>query len=82
MNCWVRPFAIEGFAGVMAMETSAAAVTLKTAGGLVMVPEAAVMFVEPAASVEARPELLTVATAVFEEFQVTLLERLAVLPSV
>ena len=64
------------------METSAAAVTLKTAGGLVMAPEAAVMLVEPVASVEAKPELLMVATAVFEEAQVAVLVRLAVLPSV
>jgi len=74
--------AIDGFAGVTAMETSAAAVTLKTAGGLVMAPEAAVMLAEPAATAVASPEALMVATAVFEEAQVAVLVRLAVLPSV
>ena len=73
---------IEGFAGVTAMETRAAVVTLKTAGGLVIAPEAAVTLVEPIASALATPELLIVATAVFEELQVAELVRLAVLPSV
>ena len=81
MNCWVSPFGIEGFAGVTAMETNEAPVTLKTAGGLVMAPELAVMLVEPAVSAVASPEPLMVATAVFEEAQVAVLVRLAVLPS-
>jgi len=82
VNCWVSPLAMEGFAGVTAMETNVAAVTVSASGGLVMALEAAVMLVEPAASVEARPELLIAATAVFEEAQAAVLVRLAVLPSV
>ena len=74
--------AMDGFAGVTAMETNEAAVTVSESGGLVMAPEAAVMLVEPAASAEARPELLMVATAAFEEAQVATVVRLAVLPSV
>jgi hypothetical protein len=78
----VSPFGVEGCAGVAQMETRADAVTLKTAAGLVRPPEAAVMLVEPVASVEAKPELLMVATAAFEETQVAELVRLVVLPSV
>jgi len=74
--------AIEGFAGVTAMETRVAAVTVNKSGALVMAPEAAVMLLEPTASVEARPVVLMVATAVFEEAQVAVPVRLAVLPSV
>jgi len=71
-----------GFAGVTAIETRVGALTVSASGGLVMAPEAAVMLVEPVASVEARPALLIVATAVLEEAQVAVLVRLAVLPSV
>ena len=65
-----------------AMETSAAGVMLRIAGGLVTAPEAAVMLLEPTARVATRPTLLIVATDGFEEAQVAVLVRLAVLPSV
>ena len=81
MNCWVSPFAMEGLAGVTAIEISVGAVTVSESGGLVMAPEAAVMLVEPAATAVASPVVLMVATAVFEEAQVAVLVRLAVLPS-
>jgi len=58
------------------------ALTVRASGGLVMAPESAVMLVEPVASVEARPALLIVATAVLEEAQVAVPVRFAVLPSV
>ena len=74
--------ATDGEAGVTAIETSVGAVTVSESGGLVMAPEAAVMLLEPVARVEARPELLMVATVVLEEAQVAVLVRLAVLPSV
>ena len=45
-------------------------------------PAVAVMVDEPVASVEARPLAEMVATAVFDEVQVTELVRLAVVPSV
>jgi len=57
-------------------------VTVNELGALVMAPEAAVILVKPVASVAARPELLIVATVVFEEAQVAELVRFAVLPSV
>jgi len=69
-------------AGVTATETSVAAVTVSEAGGLVRAPELAVMLVEPAPNAAARPIVLMVATAVFEEAQVAVPVRLAVLPSV
>ena len=82
VNCSVSPLAIEGEGGVTAMETSVAAVTVSESCGLVTAPEEAVMLVEPVASVEAKPEVEMVATAVFEEAQVAVLVRFAVLPSV
>jgi hypothetical protein len=64
------------------MDTSvAAAVTVSAAGGLVITPDAAVMFVEPTAKAVANPELLIVATAVVAELQVAEPVRLAVLES-
>ena len=74
--------AADGEVGVTAIETRVGAVTVSASGGLVMAPEAAVMLVEPVARVEAKPELLMVATAVFEEAQVAVPVRFAVLPSV
>jgi len=57
-------------------------VTVSASCGLETAPEAAEILVEPTASALAKPELLMVATAVFEEAQVAVLVRLAVLPSV
>ena len=82
VNCCVSPWAIEGLAGVTAIDTSVAAVTVSVAAGLVMPPEAAVMFVEPTARVVANPELLIVATVVVAELHVAVLVRFAVLESV
>ena len=45
------------------------------------VPLVAVMVVLPAAKAVARPELLTVATDVFDELHVTVVVRFCVLPS-
>jgi hypothetical protein len=74
VNCCVLRIAIEGFAGVTSMETRVAAVTVNAVEPLTE-PEVAVMVVEPIAALEARPldplALLTVATAVLEELQVT-----------
>jgi hypothetical protein len=82
VNCCVNPFAIEEFVGVTAMETSAGAVTLKLTGLLATPPDVAVRLDAPTARAVARPEALTVATAVFEEFQVAVLVRFCVLLSV
>ena len=79
MNCCVSPLAIEAVAGVTAIDTSVAAVTVSAAAGLVIPPEAAVMFVEPVPTAVANPELLIVATVVVAELQVAELVRFAVL---
>lgn len=70
VNCWVVPPAMVGLAGVTVMEERLAAVTVR------MVPpetssKVAVMIVVPATRPLAKPLLSTVATAVFEERQVT-----------
>ena len=62
------------FAGVTAIDTSVADVTVSVAGGLVIEPDVAVIEVVPAAMLLARPcvpgELLMVATEVLDEVQV------------
>jgi len=73
--------ATDGEAGVTAIETKVAEVTVREAEGLEMPLKVAVILVEPAASALARPELLMVATAVFEEAQVAVVVRLAELLS-
>jgi hypothetical protein len=70
----VSPSAIEGFAVVTSMETRVAAVTVNAVEPLTE-PEVVVIVVDPVPALEARPldplALLTVATAVLEELQVT-----------
>ena len=75
VNCRVRPLAIEGLAGVTAIETRVAAVTVSVAAGLVMAPEDAVMLEVPAVTADASPEALIVATLSADEFQVAALVR-------
>jgi len=72
---------MELFAGVMAIDSSARAVTERIVLPLIPLPAVAVMVVEPAAIVVASPEEFIVATAVLEDFQVTLFVRFAVVPS-
>jgi hypothetical protein len=80
VNCWFMPVVIEGFVGVTAMDTSAAAVTVRMVDPLT-VPELAAMVVVPTPFPVARPPLEMVATPVDEELQVTVLVRFWVLPS-
>ncbi len=68
-NCWVVPNAILGLVGVTASETSVAAVTVKVVDPD-MLPETAVMVVEPAANEVANPDAFNVAAAVLEELHV------------
>jgi hypothetical protein len=75
VNCWVNPLTIDGFVGTTAIDTNVAGATVNVAGGLVIDPAAAVMFVEPAFAGVARPEPLIVATVVSDEFQVAVLVR-------
>ena len=80
MNCWFVPNAIEGFAGVTAMETRAAAVTVRVVDPLTG-PELAATVVVPTPVPVARPPLAMLATPCDEELQVTVLVRFCVLPS-
>ena len=80
VNCWVAPMATAGFAGVTAMETSAAVVTVRA-----VVPETAPdeaeIVVVPVATDVARPVALIVATTVLDDVQLTDVEISCVLLS-
>ena len=56
MNCFVVPFAIEGFAGVTAIDTSVAEVTVSKVDPLTL-PEVAIIVLDPAAFAVAIPPL-------------------------
>jgi hypothetical protein len=75
----VVPRAKDGFAGVTAIETSAACPTVRAAEA-VMEPEVAVMVAAPGVTPVANPPLLIVAIVVAEEAQATLLVRFCVVP--
>jgi hypothetical protein len=72
---------MNGRAGVSAIETKVAGVTVNVATP-VMLPEVALMVAVPAATLLARPLLATVATFMAEEFHDTELVKFCVLPSV
>lgn len=80
VNCCVVPSAMDGVAGLTEMEMRCAGTTVKVIAS-VNEPTVAVIVVEPAAMVVAKPELLMVATVVEDEFQVTPLARSALEPS-
>ena len=84
-NCWFVPSAMEGFAGVTAIETSAAAVTVRVVLAVIE-PEAAVIFAEPVPTVVTNPcepvALLIVATAIVSEPHTTVVVMSCVPPSV
>jgi hypothetical protein len=68
----VAPIPREGVAGVTAIDTSVAAVTVKTSADDVMRPSEAVMLLVPAATPVAKPPLLVmVAFAVVADAHVT-----------
>ena len=81
VNCGLVPSGAEEFAGVTAIETSAAAVTVSVVDPL-MPPRVAVIEDVPVASVEASPDALIVATVGVAEAQVTELVRFCVEVSV
>jgi hypothetical protein len=66
----VAPAGILGLAGVTDMEERVAEVAVRVVLPEI-IPELAVMVALPAATAVARPLLLTIATAVFDELQVT-----------
>jgi hypothetical protein len=70
VNCFVVPFAIEGFAGVTAIETRVAEVTVSTVDPLT-VPEVAMIVLDPAAFAVAIPPVVIVAALVFWDCQLT-----------
>jgi len=77
--------AMLGFAGVIAIDTSVAAVTVRAVDPD-MLPEVAVIVVEPVATEVAKPfepaALLMAATVVFDELQVTAVVKFWVEPLV
>jgi hypothetical protein len=79
VNCFVALFAIEGFAGVTAIDTrvGAVAVTVRVVVPL-MAPEAALIVLVPAATPVANPPALIVATLVVCEVHVAVLVKFCV----
>ena len=72
------PAAIDAVAGVTAMETSVAGVTVSVTPGELTPLCDAVMVAVPVATPAARPDALIVAVEVLEEFQVTLFVKFCV----
>lgn len=85
MNCWVSPLAIDGVAGVTAIETRVAALTVSVVEPVTPLSVAEIV-VEPMFAVDARPcepaALLMVATSVSLEAQVIVAVRFCVDASV
>ena len=82
MNCCVGPLAIDGLAGVTAIDCSVGAVTVSTSAGEVTPLRLAVMLLVPTATPVASPPLaVIVATVVVADFQVTEPVRFCVLLS-
>jgi hypothetical protein len=81
VNCWVRPLATLGSAGVVAIDTSVV-LTTDSVVSPVTAPSVAVIVDEPVATVDIKPVAEMVATDVFDEVQMTELVRFAVDPSV
>jgi hypothetical protein len=78
-NCWVKPAATDGEAGVTEIDTNTAAVTVSVAEPLI-VPEVAVMVALPCVRLVDSPLLLTVATEVADEVHVAVLVNVCVVP--
>ena len=74
MNCCESPMATEGFGGVTAIETRAAAVTVKVVDPL-SPPEVAMMLDVPVAFVVASPPVVIAATEGWEDAHVAVLVR-------
>jgi hypothetical protein len=79
VNCCVPPGAIVKLAGVTAIETSVAAVTVRTVDPLTE-PEVAVIVDVPTETAVANPAEFMLAMLVAEEVQVTELVRFEVVP--
>ena len=70
VNCTAIPAAADGFAGVTAIDTSVAGVTVSVVE-LVTEPRVAEMLDDPGARPAARPLLEMVAAALFDDAQTT-----------
>jgi len=81
VNCRVAPVTSVGFAGVIAIDCSVAAVPVRVAMFDVTLLSVAVMFVEPTPVTVARPPAAIVAAAVFEDVHVTCVVRFCVVLS-
>ncbi len=82
VNCSVCPLAIEGEAGVTAMLCKTTDDATTTPADPLIVPEEALIVLFPADKAEASPVELTVATAGFDELQLTKLVMFDVTPPV
>ena len=80
MYCCVAPLAIDAFPGVTEIDTSAAAVTVSVVVPEI-VPEVALIVVEPVLAALARPAVVIVATVTLEELQVAVLVKFCVVLS-
>jgi hypothetical protein len=84
VNCCIVPLRMLGLIGVTAMETSIAGVTVRVVDPDIL-PDIAVIIVEPAATDTAKPlepaALLIAATAAADEFQVTAVVKFCVVLS-
>ena len=80
MNCCVIPLAIDGLAGVTAMDCSVGAVTVSNVEPTIE-PEVALIVLVPAATPVARPPTVMVAVVVVPEAQVAEAVRFCVLLS-
>ncbi len=84
MNCWVPLVAMPGFVGVTVRDTRVAGLMVSEPEPE-MLPDTAVIVVDPAATDVAKPldpaTLLIVAAVVFEELQVTEAVKFCVEPS-
>jgi hypothetical protein len=79
-NCCVVPLAIDGFAGVTAIDTNAAGPTVRLVLP-VTTPEVALIWEVPWATPVASPPVVTVATALFDETQAAELVTTSIVPS-
>ena len=80
-NCWFLPTGIEGIAGVTAIDSRIAAVTVRSVDA-VIAPDAAWIVVVPSETPVAWPAASIVATLVADDVHVTDAVRSCVLPSV
>jgi hypothetical protein len=80
VNCLVVPFALVGLDGLIEMDASVAGVTVRALDADLL-PKAAVIVAEPAATAVVSPDALIIATPAFDESQLTEVVRFCVVLS-